>query len=185
MATVKSKKDTVIAKKDKVIVKKEKLGAKNPNAMPRIEKVVVACGIGSLVTRKWHKDFDEFEKNLIKITGQKPQMIKSRKSISNFKLREWLPVMLRVTLRKKKAYDFMDRFVKLVLPRVRDFSWLSEKSFDHQANFNMWLVNYNVFPELNVDDVVTPIWLQITVVTSTKDTEKAKELLKGLGLIFK
>lgn len=178
MATVKSKKDTAV-------VKKEKLGAKNPNAIPKIEKVVVACGIGSLVTRKGHKDFDEFERNLIKITGQKPQMIKSKKSISNFKLREWLPVMLRVTLRKKKAYDFMDRLVKLVLPRVRDFSWVSEKSFDHQANFNMWLVNYNVFPELNVDDVVTPMWLQITIVTSTKNTEKSKELLKWLGIIFK
>ena len=167
MATVKSKKDITV-------VKKEKLGAKNPNAMPKIEKIVVACGIGSLVTRKGHKDFDEFEKNMIKITWQKPQMIKSRKSISNFKLREWLPVMLRVTLRKKKAYDFIDRFVKLVLPRVRDFSWISEKSFDHQANFNMWLVSYNVFPELNVDDVVTPMGLQITIVTSTKNTELAK-----------
>lgn len=178
MATVKSKKDTTV-------VKKEKLGANNPNAMPKIEKVVVACGIWSLVTRKGHKDFDEFEKNLIKITWQKPQMIKSKKSISNFKLREWLPVMLRVTLRNKKAYDFMDRLVKLVLPRVRDFSWVSDKSFDHQANFNMWLANYNVFPELNVDDVVTPMGLQITIVTSTKNTEKSKELLKWLGIIFK
>lgn len=178
MATVKSKKDTPV-------VKKEKLGAKNPNAIPKIEKVVVACGIGSLVTRKGHKDFEEFERNLIKITGQKPQMIKSKKSISNFKLREWLPVMLRVTLRKKKAYDFIDRLTKLVLPRVRDFSWVTEKLFDNQANFNMWLVNYNVFPELNVDDVVNPMWLQITIVTSTDDKAQAKELLKWLGLIFK
>lgn len=177
MATVKSKKDTS--------VKKEKLGAKNPNAMPKIEKVVVACGIGSLVTRKGHKDFEEFERNMIKITGQKPQMIKSRKSISNFKLREWLPVMLRVTLRKKKAYDFIDRLTKLVLPRVRDFSWVTEKLFDNQANFNMGLVNYNVFPELNVDDVVNPMWLQITIVTSTEDKSKAKDLLTWLGLIFK
>lgn len=177
MATVKSKKDTS--------VKKEKLWANNPNAMPKVEKVVVACGIGSLVTRKGHKDFEEFERNMIKITGQKPQMIKSRKSISNFKLREWLPVMLRVTLRKKKAYDFIDRLTKLVLPRVRDFSWVTEKLFDNQANFNMGLVNYNVFPELNVDDVVNPMWLQITIVTSTEDKSKAKDLLTWLGLIFK
>lgn len=178
MATVKSKKDTPV-------VKKEKLGTKNPNAMPKVEKVVVACGIGSLVTRKGHKDFEEFERNIIKITWQKPQMIKSKKSISNFKLREWLPVMLRVTLRKKKAYDFIDRLTKLVLPRVRDFSWVTEKLFDNQANFNMWLVNYNVFPELNVDDVVNPMWLQITIVTSTDDKVQAKDLLKWLGLIFK
>lgn len=178
MATEKLKKSTPKAKK-------EKLGLNNPNALPKIEKIVVACGIGSLVTRKGHKDFDEFEKNLIKITGQKAQMIKSKKSISNFKLREWLPVMLRVTLRKKKAHDFLDRFVKLVLPRIRDFSWLSEKSFDNQANLNIWVVNYNVFPELNIDDVVNPMWLQITIVTSTKDVDKAKSMLKWLGIIFK
>lgn len=178
MATEKKEKHTPKAKK-------EKLGVNNPNALPKIEKIVVACGIGSLVTRKGHKDFDEFEKNLIKITGQKAQMIKSKKSISNFKLREGLPVMLRVTLRKKKAHDFLDRFIKLVLPRIRDFSWLSEKSFDNQANLNIWIVNYNVFPELNIDDVVNPMWLQITIVTSTKDIDKAKSMLKWLGIIFK
>ena len=100
----------------------KKISVKNINAVPKLDRVIVAIGIGSLVTRKSLKDFDEFEKNLQKITGQKPRLIKSKKSISNFKLREGLPVMLQVTLRKAKAYDFVDRFVKLVLPRVRDFS---------------------------------------------------------------
>jgi len=90
-----------------------------------------------LATRKSLKDFDEFDKNLMKISGQKPRMIKSKKSISNFKLREGLPVMLQVTLRKTKAHDFVDRFVKLVLPRMRDFSGLSDKSFDPQANYSI------------------------------------------------
>ena len=113
------------------------LGVKNINAVPKLEMVIVAIGIGSLATRKSIKDFDEFEKIILKITGQKARMIKSKKSISNFKLREGLPVMLQVTLRKQRAYDFVDRFVKLVLPRMRDFSGLSDKSFDHQANYTI------------------------------------------------
>ena len=83
-------------------------------------------------------------------------MIKSKKSISNFKLREGLPVMLQVTLRKSRAYDFVDRFVKLVLPRMRDFSGLSDKSFDRQANYTIGVPNYNIFPELTLDDIITP-----------------------------
>lgn len=110
-------------KKSDIYLKlKERLGFKNINEVPRVDKVIVAMGIGSLVTRKGHKDFDEFEKNLIRITGQKPILVKSKKSISNFKLREGVPVMLKVTLRGERAYDFMERLTKLVLPRIRDFS---------------------------------------------------------------
>ncbi|HCY21522.1 TPA: 50S ribosomal protein L5 [Patescibacteria group bacterium] len=133
-----------------------------------------------MATRKSVKDFDEFEKNLIKITGQKPTLIKSRKSISNFKLREGMPVMYKVTLRRARAYDFLARFVKVVLPRLRDFSGLSSKSFDQKGNMNIGLVNYNIFPELNVDDVNTPMGLQITIVTSTTSTERSKALLQEL-----
>ena len=93
---------------------KDQLQLKNINETPKVDKVVVSMGIGSIVTRKWHKDFEEFEKNLKTITGQKPQLCKSRKSISNFKLREGMPVMLRVTLRKSRATDFLDRVTKLV-----------------------------------------------------------------------
>jgi large subunit ribosomal protein L5 len=108
------------------------LGIKNINAAPKIDKIIVAVGIGSLATRKSLKDFDEFEKNIRTITGQKARVYKSKKSISNFKLREDLPVMLQTTLRKQRAYDFLDRFVKLVMPRIRDFSGLSDKNFDGQ-----------------------------------------------------
>lgn len=171
--------------KEIVPVLKEKLGVKNINSVPRVEKVVVSVGIWSLATRKSVKDFDEFEKNLIKITGQKPTLIKSRKSISNFKLREGMPVMYKVTLRRARAYDFLNRFVKVVLPRLRDFSGLSAKSFDQKGNMNIGLVNYNIFPELNVDDVNTPMGLQITIVTSTTSTERSKALLQELWLLFK
>ena len=134
---------------------KEKLGVKNINAVPKLDKIIVAVGIGSLATRKSLKDFEEFEKNLKRITGQKPSLVKSKKAISNFKLREGMHVMLKVTLRKSRAYDFVDRLVKVVFPRVRDFSGINEKSFDSNGNFNIGIPNYNIFPELGVDDVVT------------------------------
>jgi large subunit ribosomal protein L5 len=116
--------------KEKLPELAKKLGVKNVNAVPRLEKVIVSAGIGSLATRKSVKDFDEFERNIMKITGQKPRITKSKKAISNFKLREGIPVMMQTTLRKQRMYDFLDRFVKIVLPRARDFAGISEKSFD-------------------------------------------------------
>ncbi len=163
----------------------KQLGIKNINAVPKIDKIIVAIGIGSLATRKSLKDFAEFEKNLTTITWQKARVHVSKKAISNFKLREGLPVMLQVTLRKQRAYDFLDRFVKLVMPRMRDFSGLSDKNFDGQGNYSIWLPNYNIFPELSLDDVVTTMGLQITIVTTTKENTHAKALLQALGFIFK
>ncbi len=163
----------------------KELDIKNINAVPKIDKIIVAIGIGSLATRKSLKDFDEFEKVITKITGQKARVLKSKKSISNFKLRENIPVMLQTTLRKQRAYDFLDRFVKLVMPRMRDFSGLTEKNFDGQGNYTIWLPNYNIFPELSLDDITTPMGLQITIVTTTKDNVHAKALLRGLWFIFK
>lgn len=163
----------------------DKLEIKNINAVPKIEKVIVSMGIGSLVTRKGLKDFWEFEKNLLKITGQKACISKSKKAISNFKLREDQPVMLRVTLRKGKALDFLYRFMKVVLPRIRDFAWASTKSFDKQFNFNMWVKNYNIFPELWVEDVTIPMWIGITVVTSARSIEEGKAILEEIWLVFK
>ncbi|MEI7557785.1 MAG: 50S ribosomal protein L5 [bacterium] len=110
----------------------KQLAIKNINAVPKINKVIVSIGIGSLATRKSVKDFDEFEKIITKITGQKARVYKSKKAISNFKLREGIPVMLQTTLRKQKAYDFLDRFMKLVMPRLRDFTGFTEKNFDGQ-----------------------------------------------------
>ncbi len=163
----------------------KQLDVKNVNAVPKIDKIIVGIGIGSLATRKSLKDFDEFEKNIMKITGQKSRVFKSKKAISNFKLREDMPVMLQTTLRKQRAYDFLDRFVKLVVPRIRDFSGFNQKNFDGQGNFSLWLPNYNIFPELSLDDVVTPMGIQITIVTTAKDNIQAKALLEALGFIFK
>ena len=164
---------------------KDHLQLKNINQVPKIDKVIVSMGIGSLVTRKGHKDFEEFEKNLIRITGQKPVLIKSKKAISNFKLREGMPVMLKVTLRGVRAYDFLDRFAKMVLPRIRDFSGVSKKNFDPKGNLNLWLQNYNIFPELGVDDVNLPMGLQLTIVSTAGTPEASQALLQEIGFIFK
>lgn len=173
-------------RKEKLPALQKKLEIKNINAVPKIEKVIFAMWIWSLATRKSMKDFEELEKNIIKITGQKPRMTLSKKAISNFKLREEMPVMLSVTLRREKAYDFLDRFVKLALPRVRDFIGINEKSFDKLGRtINIWLKTYDIFAELWVEDVVTPMWAQITIVTTGKNTKESKALLESLWLIFK
>lgn len=173
-------------KKSELFAKlKDHLQLKNINQVPKIDKVIVSMGIGSLVTRKGHKDFEEFEKNLIRITGQKPVLIKSKKAISNFKLREGMPVMLKVTLRGVRAYDFLDRFAKMVLPRIRDFSGVSKKNFDPKGNLNLWLQNYNIFPELGVDDVNLSMGLQLTIVSTAGTPEASQALLQEIGFIFK
>jgi large subunit ribosomal protein L5 len=164
---------------------KDKLELTNINEVPKVDKVVVAMGIGSLVTRKGHKDFEEFEKNLKTITGQKPHLCKSRKAISNFKLREGLPVMLKVTLRKDRAMDFLERVVKLVLPRMRDFTGISKRSFDAAGNLNFGIVNYALFPEFGVDEVSIPMGIQITVVTTAGTPVKSQLFLEEMGFIFK
>ena len=164
---------------------KERLQLTNINEVPKVDKVIVAMGIGSLVTRKGHKDFEEFEKNLKTITGQKPHLCKSRKAISNFKLRAGLPVMLKVTLRKDRALDFLERVTKLVLPRMRDFVGISKRSFDPKGNLNFGIVNYAVFPEFGVDDISIPMGLQITVITTAKNSEKAQIFLEEMGFVFK
>ncbi len=158
---------------------------KNPHQLPQLQKIVVAMWIWSVATRKWVKDFSELEDNLKAITWQAPQLIYSKKSVSNFKLREWMPVMLRCTLRWSKAYDFIERLTSYVFPRVRDFEWLSTKKFDWRGNYSMWLKDLVVFPEINPEDIKIPMWLQITFATSANTNEDAQALLESLGIIFK
>ena len=114
------------------------------------------------------------------VPGQKPVLVRSKKAISNFKLREGMPVMLKVTLRGERAYDFLDRFCKLVLPRVRDFSGISKRNFDPKGNLNFGLQNYNIFPELGVDDVTIPMGVQITVVSTGGTEESSQALLEEM-----
>lgn len=157
----------------------------NINEVPKITKVIVAIGIGSLATRKGVKDFSEVEKNLKMIAGQKPHIIHSKKSVSNFKLREGMPVMMKVTLRGQKAYDFLFKVMSIVLPRVRDFEGLSTKSFDGAWNYNFGLPTYNMFPELHPDDITIPVGLQMSIWTKANSSKDAQVLLEELGFVFK
>lgn len=164
---------------------KKKLDKKNIYEVPYIFKIIVSMGIWSLVTRKWEKDFSSFEEVLKKITWQKPYIIKSKKAISNFKLREDMPVMLKVTIRNDHAYDFIDRLSKLILPRVRDFVWLNTSKFDWRWDFNLWLKNLSAFPELTPEEMSLAMWLQINICTTANNDTDAKALLESLWLIFK
>ena len=130
------------------------------------------------------KDFAEIEKNLAAITGQKPIIIKSKKAISNFKLREDMPVMLKVTLRKGKAHDFLEKLTTIVLPRVRDFNGLSQKSFDPNHNYNIGLVSQAIFPEITTDDANSAMGIQVNIVMRSYSKEDAMALLKAFGFIF-
>ncbi len=161
-----------------------KLGIKNINQVPVVEKVIVSIWIGSLHTRKWIKDFSEFEKNLALIAGQKPTLVLSKKNISNFKLREGMPSMLKVTLRWAKAYHFLFKLMSIVLPRVRDFSWLSNKSFDSTGNYSLWIQSYELFPELHPDSITMSTGLQITIGTNCTDKTYTKALLQEIWFVF-
>ncbi|USN56504.1 MAG: 50S ribosomal protein L5 [Candidatus Peribacteria bacterium] len=156
----------------------------NVHQVPRIEKIIVAMGVGSLATRKGVKDFAELQEHMERMTGQKAHMVLSRKSVSNFKLREGMPSMLKTTLRGKKAYDFFERLNMLVLPRVRDYTGISPRKFDKSANLNIGLKQYDLFPEIGPDDMKTPMGLQITIVTSGDDKESVQAFLEKSGMIF-
>lgn len=162
-----------------------KLWKSNIHQVPTLTKIVVTMWIGSLATRKWVKDFSELEENMKLITGQTPQMILSKKSVSNFKLREDMPVMLRSTLRWRKAYDFIERLVGYVFPRIRDFEGLNTRKFDGRWNYSLWLKDLVVFPEINPEEMKLPMWLQITFATTADTDEDAKALMESLGIIFK
>lgn len=163
---------------------KKELGKTNVFEVPKIDKIVVSMWIWSLATRNNVKDFSDLESNLATITWQKPVIVKSKKSVASFKLREGMPVMLKVTLRREKAYDFIERLVKLVLPRVRDFTGLSDKKFDGKWNYNLALESQIVFPEISPDEITTSKGIQVNINTTTADDQEAKKLLESLWIIF-
>lgn len=156
----------------------------NIHEVPKLSKIVVAMWIWSLATRKWTKDFSDLQENLRKITGQHPQMILSKKSVSNFKLREWMPAMLKCTLRWASAYEFLNRLVILTFPRLRDFSWLTMKKFDWRWNYTLWFKDLSWFPELTPEELKTPMWLQVTICTTASNSHDAKWLLQSLWVVF-
>lgn len=161
---------------------KDELKLANINQVPRLEKIVINVGMGRAKEDK--KLLDVAENTLKKITGQMPIKTMSKKSIASFKLREKVPIGLKVTLRDERMYEFADRLINLVLPRLRDFHGVSNKSFDNQANYSIGLTDQSVFPELTYEDTATVHGLQITFHIKSKSAEHSKALLEKLGMPF-
>lgn len=163
---------------------KKTLGLKNTMASPKIVKVTLNIGIGSYI-QSHNKDFSNVVENLTVISGQKPVVAKAKKAISNFKSRIGDPIGIIVTLRGKRMYDFLNKLINIVFPRVRDFRGLSRKAFDGKGNYTVGLKEHMVFPEVNQDDLTKIHGIQINIVTNAKTDEHGLELLKAFGFPFK
>ena len=150
--------------------------------VPRLEKISVNMGVGAATQDP--KMLDTAARELEMITGQKTAVTKAKKSISNFKLREGVPIGCRVTLRRAKMYEFMDRLINIALPRVRDFRGVSDKSFDGHGNYTLGIKEQIIFPEVDVDKVSRITGMDITFVTTAKTDVEALELLRLLGMPF-
>ena len=161
---------------------KDKFKYKNDLEIPKLEKVVINMGVGEAV--KDSKKIEAAANELGAITGQKPIITKSKKANASFKLREGMPIGVKVTLRKNKMYEFVDRFVNIALPRVRDFRGVNTKSFDGNGNYALGLKEQYVFPEIEYDNVDSARGMDIIFVTSAKSDEEARELLNGFDFPF-
>ena len=161
---------------------REQFGYDNAHAVPRIEKIVVNMGVGEAVQDS--KKIQSAVNELALITGQKPIVTKAKKSIATFKLREGMPVGCKVTLRRDRMYEFLDRLITIALPRVRDFRGVSDKSFDGRGNFAMGLKEQIVFPEIDYDKVDEIRGLDVVICTSAKTNDEARALLKGFDMPF-
>ena len=169
-------------KNEVVAVLQDKFNYKNVMEIPRIDKVVINMGIGEAV--KDSKKIEIAQKELASITGQFPIITKAKKANASFKLREGMSVGLKVTLRKSRMYEFLDRLINIALPRVRDFRGVSNKSFDGKGNYSLGLKEQFIFPEIEYDTVDTPRGMDITIVTTAKTDDEARELLKNFNFPF-
>jgi len=151
--------------------------------VPRLEKICINQGLGDAVADK--KIIDAAVRDLSSITGQKAVVTKARKSVSNFKLREGMPIGARVTLRNERMYEFLDRLISVALPRVRDFRGINDKSFDGKGNYSFGVTEQIIFPEIDIDKIDKVMGMNITFVTSAKTDKEAMSLLAALGLPFK
>ncbi len=169
--------------KDVVAKLKEEFGYKNIHAVPTIKAVTLNIGLGPGL--KDAKFLETAEKTLIRITGQKPVSTKSRMSIAGFKIREGLVVGMKVTMRGKRMWHFVEKLLRVTLPRVRDFRGLSEKAFDGRGNYSIGFKEHIAFPEISSDEIEVIHGLQVTINTSAKTNKEAARLLAHLGLPLK
>jgi len=166
---------------------KEKLGAKNDLAVPRLEKIVISMGLGKFATEggDGKAKFQQAEKELSVIAGQKPLRCRAKKSVANFKVRENMETGVKVTLRGARMYEFLDRLITLAIPRVKDFRGLDPNGFDNAGNYNFGFNEQTVFPEVNSAEVTFQQGMNITMVTTAKSPDQGRELLKQFGMPFR
>ncbi len=160
----------------------EEFAYPNPMGVPKLTKIVVNMGVGEAIADS--KKLDQAAGELAAITGQKPIIVRAKRSVANFKLREGMPIGCKVTLRRTRMYEFLDRLVTIALPRVRDFRGLSARSFDGRGNFSLGLKEQIVFPEIDYDKIDEIRGMDVTIVTTATSDEEAKVLLKGFDFPF-
>jgi large subunit ribosomal protein L5 len=161
----------------------KELKIENKLGVPKVVKIMVNVGAGEAATNK--KILDKVVEDLSKITGQKPVITLARKSIATFKIRKGLAIGVKVTLRGERMYSFLEKFIKIVLPRIRDFRGISSKSFDGRGNLNIGITEQTLFPEIEYDKIDKLRGLEVTIVTNARTNEKGKKLLEILGIPFR
>lgn len=162
---------------------KKDLGIQNDFAVPKVAKVVINVGAGEAATNK--KVLEKIAADLVAISGQKPVITLARKSIAAFKIRKGLAIGAKVTLRGDRMYFFLEKLIKIVLPRIRDFRGISAKSFDGNGNLNIGITEQTLFPEIEYDKIDRLRGLEITIVTNSRDNQQAKKLMEVLGVPFR
>lgn len=162
---------------------KEELGRQNVLTIPRLQKIVLSMGVGAAVADK--KRIEHATRDLTFMAGQKAVVCKARKSVSNFKVREGYPIGCMVTLRGVRMFEFLDRLISIVIPRIRDFRGLNPQAFDGHGNYSMGLTEQSVFPEVNLDKIEFPQGLNVTIVTSALNDTQGRHLLTCLGMPFR
>jgi large subunit ribosomal protein L5 len=161
----------------------QQLGYANKYSVPKLEKIVVSMGVGAALENK--NRLDAAAKDLTAITGQKPMVTRARKSVASFKLRKGQQIGLKVTLRGTRMYEFLDRLVSVVIPRIRDFRGLNPRAFDRAGNYNLGISEQIVFPEINIDKVEFTQGMNITIGVRARKPEDSFELLQKLGVPFR
>ena len=161
----------------------EHFGYKNPHQVPKIEKVILNMGLGEAIENP--KILDSAVEELTLISGQKPVVTRARKSIAAFKLREGMPIGCRVTLRRRRMYDFLTKFINIAIPRIRDFRGVSPKAFDGKGNYTLGIKEQIIFPEIDYDKIDKIKGMNVTIVTSAKTDDESRYLLDVLGMPFR
>jgi len=162
---------------------KEELQLKNVMEVPRVEKVVVNMGLGEAIQNV--KILESAVEEMSRITGQKAVITRAKKSIAQFKLREEMPIGVMVTLRRDRAYEFLDRLINVALPRVRDFKGVSAKAFDGRGNYTLGIREQLIFPEIDIEEIDKIKGMNVTIVTSARTDEEGRALLTGMGMPFR